>query len=989
MMVSISPNPDASVTPSALLSPSMLDPEDNIVLKPINVAESNDKMSAHPRFWCGVHENGNDNTKDVYNYGVPVSDKRKTPMCQIAELARFHKLKHEYQLMDESGPAHKKLFTVQLVLTPTQIFSGSGASIKKAQQSAAAEALRQTTLSKPPEKNLKKQKRNGDPCNPCVLLSHVCRRLGMVEPVYTMNSFYPPRGPAGMPPLPHAPLYPAAVQGMMAHYPPLTPKSIVSPSTIFPSPQAAALSLSSMDASPLGTCYLLPGGGLRPNRNTLPSLNAPTHMCTIVMASHPPVHAIDENKQEARNKAATQALCLLGPALAMLEQKMKEEKEKDTEKGRRKDTNKENVAETESWSGEENENEATVPTENPVETKEGEVEGGKRKKSKSVISQVHECALQMKLTVEFEVVSEEGRAHDRSFVVECRLLGGETVLQARGSGRQKREAKQAACAELIETLKKMESSPVHIATVLYKSQRRTTLAQTKEPKRKTIVKHMKMDPSYGHQINPVSRLIQVLQARGEPDPVFEFLGEAGQYKYKQFNVQVVVGDLFAEGAGPNKRLAKRAAAELMLELMGVAKRLPEPGKSLLKRREDDIACGMMNIGVFNPNDVIDAPPLVDPVIFKDEKIKKKKKVGLMWAEPAEEEEEEEEDEKKEPKRRVTFNAQVAACTAPDDHSYPMTEVAPLKADDLGCAGKARRRGREGRTRSLNDSQRLALGKAIVQWMEGKEEQEEDNVFRMESVMAPPKTERTPAKTKLDKLGTQFGFNPHYTIFPQGESANACPSSPAPSSSSTATASRADAGSPMSSSAAYFVIVNIPLNKAIMGEGHGATIDDAHEAAASDALRKIGTDSSYVPSVANEKSVGSPQTAAAGIQRVQQQLLQHHQQPNPYYNAFGGMPPSSPTARPPQQLQQLQQQHNEHLQYSPHRGPMTGMFPPSSPRPSFPSSASSASSTSPYDLPTMADLYGQFDAAAYGMRPPTQSAQQRPPSQRPYQYSNGV
>lgn len=25
----------------------------------------------------------------------------------------------------------------------------------------------------------------------------------------------------------------------------------------------------------------------------------------------------------------------------------------------------------------------------------------------------------------------------------------------------------------------------------------------------------------------------------------------------------------------------------------------------------------------------------------------------------------------------------------DDHSYPMTEVAPLKADDLGCAGKVR------------------------------------------------------------------------------------------------------------------------------------------------------------------------------------------------------------------------------------------------------------------------------------------------------------
>lgn len=41
----------------------------------------------------------------------------------------------------------------------------------------------------------------------------------------------------------------------------------------------------------------------------------------------------------------------------------------------------------------------------------------------------------------------------------------------------------------------------------------------------------------------------------------------------------------------------------------------------------------------------------------------------------------------------------------------------------------------------------------------------------------------------------------------------------------------------------------------MGEGHGATIDDAHEAAASDALRKIGTDSSYVPSVANGQEIG--------------------------------------------------------------------------------------------------------------------------------------
>ncbi|GMT34603.1 hypothetical protein PFISCL1PPCAC_25900, partial [Pristionchus fissidentatus] len=686
MMATLSPSSQGAEDPAAL-SPTPLDPEDNIVLKPINVAENNDKMSAHPRFWCGQHSAAGENTKDVYNYAIPVSDKSKTPMCQIAELARFHKLKHEYQLMDESGPAHKKLFTVQLVLTAAQIFSGSGASIKKAQQSAAAEALRLTTLSKPPERNMKRQKRNGDPSSPCVLLSHVCRRLKMVEPVYTINSFYPPKGmvlqqqqfpfPAAAPPVPPA---------MMAHYPPLTPKSIVSPGTSsllssssprspstpgtscpsasscgLPLPLVASPQQPAPMVDPLGMCYLLPGGGLRPNRNTLPNLHAPTHMCTIVMASHPPVHAIADTKQEARHQAATQALCLLGPALAMLEQKMKEEKRKE-DKGAEVD--KENIVapaaagdserdsceadglpsihnaiarETDEGGDEEEEEREEVEVGREQECDESARPRGGRK-SKSVISQVHECALQMKLTVEFEVVSEEGKAHDRSYAVECRLLGGETVLEARGYGRQKREAKQSACAELMETLKKMESSPVHIATVLYKSQKKALAAQPREPKRKTIVKHMKMDPSYGHQINPVSRLIQVLQARGEPDPQFEFLGEAGQYKYKQFNVQVIVGDLFAEGAGPNKRLAKRAAAECMLETMGVAKRLPEPGKSLLKRRDDDPSCGggggaMMSIGVFNP-DELDAPPPPPPPPPepREEKKRRRERRVIAWAE---------------------------------------------------------------------------------------------------------------------------------------------------------------------------------------------------------------------------------------------------------------------------------------------------------------------------------------------------------------------
>lgn len=107
-------------------------------------------------------------------------------MCRIAELARYHKvcgiikqgvtfvfqLKHEYKLLDESGPAHKKLFTVELILTEEEVskvlimrvikvvqkYIGSGASIKKAQQAAASVALENTSLTIPPERSNKRKK---------------------------------------------------------------------------------------------------------------------------------------------------------------------------------------------------------------------------------------------------------------------------------------------------------------------------------------------------------------------------------------------------------------------------------------------------------------------------------------------------------------------------------------------------------------------------------------------------------------------------------------------------------------------------------------------------------------------------------------------------------------------------------------------------------------------------------------------------------------
>lgn len=73
-------------------------------------------------------------------------------MCLINELARYNKIQHQYRLTSEQGPAHQKRFTVTLKLG-TEEYEAEGASIKKAQHSAAAEALAKTQFKHPPQKS--------------------------------------------------------------------------------------------------------------------------------------------------------------------------------------------------------------------------------------------------------------------------------------------------------------------------------------------------------------------------------------------------------------------------------------------------------------------------------------------------------------------------------------------------------------------------------------------------------------------------------------------------------------------------------------------------------------------------------------------------------------------------------------------------------------------------------------------------------------------
>jgi hypothetical protein len=82
-----------------------------------------------------------------------IKDCNKTPMCLINELIKYNKIKHEYVLLDEIGPAHKKTFYVTLKLgvgtENEESYTGIGSSIKKSQHAAAELALKQTKFKKP------------------------------------------------------------------------------------------------------------------------------------------------------------------------------------------------------------------------------------------------------------------------------------------------------------------------------------------------------------------------------------------------------------------------------------------------------------------------------------------------------------------------------------------------------------------------------------------------------------------------------------------------------------------------------------------------------------------------------------------------------------------------------------------------------------------------------------------------------------------------
>lgn len=85
--------------------------------------------------------------------------------------------------------------------------------------------------------------------------------------------------------------------------------------------------------------------------------------------------------------------------------------------------------------------------------------------------------------------------------------------------------------------------------------------QMVKKKSRNLIKEKLEASSSADEINPISQLIQIQQARKEKEPVYTVVDERGTARRREFIIEVSAGGLIASGTGPNKKLAKKIAAE--------------------------------------------------------------------------------------------------------------------------------------------------------------------------------------------------------------------------------------------------------------------------------------------------------------------------------------------------------------------------------------------------------------------------------------------
>ncbi|XP_011505196.1 PREDICTED: double-stranded RNA-binding protein Staufen homolog 2 [Ceratosolen solmsi marchali] len=425
--------------------------------------------------------------------------REKTPMCLVNELARFNKIQHQYRLTNEQGPAHKKRFTVTLMLGEEE-YVADGPSIKKAQHSAASHALTKTWYRKPPPKPTRAIRMPGK----CPTGSG-----GHLPPTVELNALAMKRGEPTIYTFRHAP--PATTPA---------PQQFIAHGFTFP-----------RIFTPRYSTY---NRGFHPEPQGI-------YLVTLKVGEREFIGR-GTTGQAARHDAASRAL----------------------EQLRQLPLPEEMVNSTVAV-GEGVGNDAGS---SGIDDPNAEL--------KSSVSLVHETALKRGLSVSFDVVSETGKPHIRTFMTRCTV--GEKVTL--GEGSSKKVSKKRAAELMLEELKRLPPVAVNIRNLRLK--RKPSATRKKSRNLIKVYQEPRTESDSSDEVNPISRLVQIQQAKREREPMYNIVEEKGAPRRREFIMKVSVGQYSAQGIGPNKKLAKKAAAEALLKTMGYSKPQPQPTKPSIK-----------------------------------------------------------------------------------------------------------------------------------------------------------------------------------------------------------------------------------------------------------------------------------------------------------------------------------------------------------------------------------------------------------------------
>uniref|UniRef100_A0A1L8DW07 Putative staufen n=1 Tax=Nyssomyia neivai TaxID=330878 RepID=A0A1L8DW07_9DIPT len=430
--------------------------------------------------------------------------KEKTPMCLVNELARHNKIQHQYRLTCEQGPAHKKKFTVILKLGEEE-YTAEGPSIKKAQHSAAAEAISATKYKHPPTKT--NRTRGGS--------KGVENHVGNITPTVELNALAMKRGeqtiyvteqpPKGMPPY--------GTDTYIPQQHPLNPHATSYSQNYGNFPSRNNIYPQQMSRFGSYDKRVIPGRGFTPRNpppGPFPAGAFEPYKVTLTVGERQFV-GVGNTQQAARHDAAARALEVLKPITS--------------------DSPNQDMSLAEDINAE----------------------------LKSPISLVHEMALKRNLTVGFEVKTEKGPPHMKIFVTICTVGSSKTE----GEGNGKKISKKRAAEAMLDELKKLP--PISPTQRIIKLKRKPQDAVKK--KTRNLIKE-KDDPEYHAEVNAISKLIQIQQSKKEKEPVYALTEERGQPRKREFVIEVTASGMSAIGVGSNKKLAKRLAAESLLTLMG-------------------------------------------------------------------------------------------------------------------------------------------------------------------------------------------------------------------------------------------------------------------------------------------------------------------------------------------------------------------------------------------------------------------------------------